>query len=165
MTSTTSPLPASLLRAEARQHDLDARIQQAEQRLIAREEGLRRRAGALGKRVALAWQPSKLLAPLLVVGGVTTLGWLWSRRPAPAAGFAPSPARPSPAQPSAPAGGADSGAGHWVHWLPMLWPLLPPRWRESMPASLRLVARHLGLPLLEVLVERHHHDNADMPAR
>jgi hypothetical protein len=54
MTTTTSPLPASLLRAEARQHDLDARIEQAELRLIAREEGLRRRIGALGQQVAQA---------------------------------------------------------------------------------------------------------------
>lgn len=160
MTSTTSPVPASLLRAEARQHDLDARILQAEQRLIAREEGLRRRAGALGQRVALAWQPRRLLTPLLVVGGVTTLVWLWSRRPAPAARLAS-----NPTQPGMPGGDGDSGSAHWVHWLPMLWPLMPTRWRARVPHSLRLLARHLGVPLLEVLIERRRRGSVATPIR
>jgi hypothetical protein len=149
MTTTTSPLPASLLRAEARQHDLDARIEQAEQRLIAREEGLRRRVGALGQRVAQAWQPRKLVTPLLVAGAVTALGWLWSRRPASVNGSAQ-----APTQPGAVERGAGSGSAHWVRWLPMLRPLLPPSWRTSVPAPLRQLARGMGLPLLQLLLRR-----------
>jgi hypothetical protein len=148
------------LRAEANEHDLDARIQQAEQRLIAREENLRRRASALGQRVADAWQPRKLVAPLLVVGGVTTLGWLWQRRPA-------APAHAAPAAPRAAAqhdAGAGGGGGTWVHLLPLLWPLLPLAWRAQVPPSVHKMAVRMGVPLMELLLKRRRHGSAATPA-
>lgn len=162
MTATTSPLPASLVRAEAQQHDLDARIEQAEQRLIAREEHLRRRTGALGQRLAQAWQPHRLVTPVLVVVGVTTLGWLWRRRPAAAVSAAN--LAPRPAQPVAAKAGRDSSGGRWLHVLPMVWPLLPPTWRERVPPSVHKLALGLGFPLLEVLLERRRQDRSAAPA-
>ena len=147
MTAPTSPLPASPLRAEPEVRDLDARIEQAEQRLIAREAGLRRRAGALGERVRAAWQPGRLLAPLLVSAGVAMLGWLWRGRAAPA----PRNLEPAPAPARAP---ADGGHGHWVHLLPLLWPLVPQAWRARVPPSLGRLAVGVGLPLLELLLHR-----------
>jgi hypothetical protein len=36
----------------------------------------------------------------------------------------------------------------------MLWPLLPPSWRTSVPATLRQLARGMGLPLLQLLLRR-----------
>ena len=73
----TAPIPASLKRAEAEDDDLDSRILQTEQRLIAREENLRRRLSAFGSRVKEVTQPKRLIAPVLgaALAG-SSLWWL-----------------------------------------------------------------------------------------
>jgi hypothetical protein len=47
---------------------------------------------------------------------------------------------------------------------PVLWPLLPPTWRDSVPPPLRQLARGLGVPLLKLLLERRPRGSAPVPA-
>lgn len=138
------PLPASLLRPEAEEHDLDARILQAEQRLIAREEKLRRRVNQLGSRVHEAWQPRRWVPPL-AGGAAALLALLWfGRRRAAAA--------PAPARPASPSHGGM--LAHGLSLLGLVWPLLPATWRARVPTSVVNVVMGVGLPLVETLLQR-----------
>jgi len=148
----TTPLPASLLRAEAHKGSLDDRILQTEQRLIAREENLRRRVRNLGTRMRDSWQPKRLLTP--VAGGALALAglwWVWRRR-----GDAPGPdivatGGPAPAQAG---GGSWAGRVPWVQLLGFAFPLLPAAWRARVnPATVNTVMT-VGLPLVERLFVR-----------
>jgi hypothetical protein len=97
---------------------------------------------------------------------VTTLGWLWRRRPAAGAGSAPTPPRPVAPEGGDDSGGdsSDSGGGRWLHLLPMLWPLLPSTWRARVPPPLHKLAVRLGVPLLEKLFKRRQPDSPAAPA-
>lgn len=140
----TPPLPASLLRAEAEQRDLDARILQAEQRLIAREENLRRRVNHIGERLREAWRPQRLVLPL--AGGAAALaGLLWLVRGRAAAPRAEARAAERPQM---------GGHAHWISLLGMAWPLLPAAWRARVPPSLVQLATAVGLPVLDMLLHR-----------
>lgn len=142
MSAPTSPQPAPPRRTEVVTLDLDARILRAEQRLVAREESLRRRANELGARVREAWQPGRLLWPLTGAGlALVALKWLGrGRAPAPRAEAPPPRAR--------------EGGPHWVSLLGILWPLLPSSWRARVPPSVVNLATGVGLPLLETLLQR-----------
>jgi len=143
---TTPPLPASLLRAEAEEHDLDARILQVEQRLIAREENLRRRVSHVSTRVREAWRPRRLLLPLAGAGiALAALIWFGRGRPA---------VRPAQAPGSAPPPESHGHGSHWISLLGLVWPLLPPNWRARVPPSVVNLVMTVGLPLLETLLQR-----------
>ncbi len=115
--------------------DLDERIRQAEQRLVAREQALGRRVGALGQRLRRALQPQRLAMPLL--GGAAALlavGWWAGRRTG-------GGARGGPAPPGAQQPAADPW---WTHLISLGWPMLPRAWREQAGPAVALV---LGLGL------------------
>jgi hypothetical protein len=140
----TSPVAASLLRAEALEHDLDARILQAEQRLIAREENLRRGAAFLGERVRHFWQPRRLMKPVLLAGGVAiamAMVWLWRAKPK-----APEIATPS----KAPTARAKAQAPkRWLGPLGLIWLLIPMAWRQALPSLLFHWALRVGRSWVE----------------
>jgi hypothetical protein len=158
MNAPTSPLPASLPRTEAEDGDLDARILRVEQRLIAREENLRRRWDATRQRVRRSWKPGRLLLPLGLGVGLSLglLGWLRRGRPA-APGAAAAPTPPQQAAASGP------GGLPWLHLLGLAWPLTPVAWRQRVsPATLKLVLE-VGLPLAETWLRARHPPPADPP--
>jgi apolipoprotein D and lipocalin family protein len=141
------PLPASPPRVEAVEHgDLDARIRQAEGRLLAREDNLHRDFLAIGLQLRQSLQPRRLLIPALGVGAaVVALLWLFRHRP----GQAKPSQRADAALPRAhPAGGT------WVPLAGMLWPLLPASWRAQVNPSVAQLALGTGLPLLDLLMAR-----------
>lgn len=152
MNAQTSPVPASLRRAEAEDGDLDARILQAEQRLIAREENLHRRWAAARQRVQRRWKPGRLLLPLSISVGLGVLGWLRrGRRTAPAA-----PAASSTPNPPLQAAASGPGGLPWLQLVGMVWPLLPATWRQRVsPATLNMLL-NVGLPLAENLLRPRH---------
>jgi len=136
-----APLPASLSRAEVEgDGGLDERIRRVEQRLIAREENLRRGVAHLGGDVRERLQPRKLLLPL-ASGLLATMAVLalW-RRPA---------ARV--AAPTVSSGGA-AGRVPWVQLIGFAWPLLPERWRSRVSPTVVNSVMTLGLPLAEALL-------------
>lgn len=119
--------------------ELDERIRQVEERLVAREQALGRRAGVLGQRLRLALQPKWLAVPLL--GGAAALvavGWWAARHTGRAAWGQPAPGGPPP--------GPVPPAAHpwWEHVISIGWPLLPRVWREQTGPA---VAVALGLGL------------------
>lgn len=119
--------------------DLDERIRQAEQRLVAREQALGRGAGVLGQRMRRALQPQRLAVPLL--GGAAALlavGWWAGRHTGGGAreGAAPGGPPPGPPQPAA--------DPWWARLVSLGWPLLPLAWREQAGPAVALV---LGLGL------------------
>jgi apolipoprotein D and lipocalin family protein len=162
MNNPPPPLPASLPRAEAPPPvDLDDRILEVEQRLIAREAQLRRGVAALGQQLHTALQPRRLVRPAMVAALALglLLGRPWRRRGAPA------PAQPQPhgaAPVVRPALIALLAGLPWARLLGQAWPLLPARWRGRVsPATAASVLR-MGLPLLEHLFARR---SSDEPAR
>lgn len=143
----TAPLSASLRHSERTTHDLEARIRQAEERLIAREENLHRRAAHLLGRTRSALSPRRLLAPLLGAGAAVGVLW-WA--------FRGGRARPQPAVAGGqPAGPLAHGEVPWVRMVGLAWPLLPVAWRSRISPGMATAVVSLGLPLMErVLVRR-----------
>ena len=125
--------------------DLDERIHQAEQRLMAREQLLGRRVGALGQCLRQAVQPRRLVVPLL--GGAAALlatGWWAGRRTGGGARGEPAQSGPPPGPPQ------PAAEPWWASLVSLVWPLLPREWREQAgPAA--VLALGLGL------VRRHRH--------
>lgn len=155
MNAPTSPLPASLLRAEAQDDDLDARILQAEQRLIAREENLRRRVGLLGAQLRGRIEPwrNKRMRAMAYAGaalGGLLLWTLWRGR-----------GRPARAVAGSSGGGEARNAGPgfaasnlpWVRLIGLAWPLLPAGWRSRIDPAVMNFVMSLGLPLAEKLFQ------------
>lgn len=153
MTAPLPPLPASLSRADgAPPADLDAQILCVEQRLIAREENLRRGVNAFGAQLGEALQPRRLFKPALIAAGVVAGAALLLRRPRRAARAHDEP----PARPFA--GGAPAGSRlgglPWVQLLGIAWPMLPARWRHRINPVTASTVITLGLPMLESLLAR-----------
>jgi apolipoprotein D and lipocalin family protein len=121
--------------------DLDVRIAQVEQRLIAREAALRDGAVRLSRDLRHRLRPHKLLVPvgagLLAVAAVWTL---WRRPAAAAANTAAAPPRRLP----------------WMQWIGLALPFLPAHWRSRLgPGGLPSLVT-LGLPLIEALLRQRH---------
>ncbi|MGM9484045.1 lipocalin family protein [Roseateles sp. NT4] len=119
--------------------DIDARILAVEQRLIAREDRLRRDVASLSGQLRDRLSPRQWLPP--VGAGLLTvaaLAALW-RRPAP------------PAPPTS--GGAPLLARlPWMQLIGLAWPLLPERWRQRVSPATAGSFLTLGLPLVERLL-------------
>ncbi len=113
--------------------ELDARIEQAEQRLLAREARVRLQWHALRGRARRAAQPWRLAGPVLGVALGMLAPW-WVRRALRGQRTARA-AQPGP------------GLPNWVQWIALAWPLLPVRWRAHVsPATVGTLAT-LGLSL------------------
>lgn len=145
MTPTTSSLPARLQHAEAPQGDIDARIRQAELRLISREENLHRGVTALGQRLREAARPHRLIVPL--AGAVVlVLGWWWRRSGTGARPLAPAP--------------APRGSGPWMGLLGLVVPLLPQKWRARFSPAIVSAVMAIGGLVLDKLRKRPPTDRA-----
>jgi len=119
--------------------DIDARILEVEQRLIAREGKLRRDVahlnGQLRERLSpRQWAPS-VGAGLLTVAALAAL-WRRPTPPAPRAPGSPSPLASLP----------------WMHLMGLAWPLLPEHWRQRVGPFTASSFVTLGLPLIERLL-------------
>jgi apolipoprotein D and lipocalin family protein len=111
--------------------DLDTRIEQVEQRLVAREAWLRSTAESLGQRTRIALTPSPWVLPAVGAGVVLWLGWRWwyRREPVP---------RVSVNVPATVAGRHDDALADlpWAGLAAMGWPLMPAAWRGRVsPAA------------------------------
>ena len=126
--------------------DIDTRIRRAEQNLIARDERVLQQVKALGQRLKRARDPQRWAVPAgAAVVALLGAWWLWRHHgPSAAARRQPVPAGRRQAQdhehaPLRAAGTALGlvGAGRLLmRWLPVLWPMIPARWRPPVnPAS------------------------------
>jgi len=132
---------------------LEQRIEQVEQRLLARQQQLQHRWLALGQRVHQATEPRRLVVPAIgVVLSLLVGGWLLRRLGARRAQHLPAP----PAAGVAGAGGGwrlfDPRA--WMRGAVWLWPLLPLAWRARAGPGAASLFVALGLPWVEDLFKR-----------
>jgi apolipoprotein D and lipocalin family protein len=131
--------------------DLDARILQVEQRLVAREQTLRRGLEGVGRRVQRALQPWRRALPAmsatLAVSALAALVWRWQRRRSPLARFSTAAPQPSPAA-------AQGGEFPWVRLVALVWPLLPAAWRTRVSPGTASMVAALGPPMLEWSLHR-----------
>jgi apolipoprotein D and lipocalin family protein len=131
--------------------DLDTRILEVEQRLIAREEKLRRGIDGLSLRAQHALGPWRRALPAigltLAVSFLGALAWGWKRR-------SPLARRGADAMARHAADSADQG-GHggipWVRLVALGWPLLPSAWRARVSPATASTLAAVGLPLIEWL--------------
>ena len=151
---------APLSRAET-EADIDARILQAELRLVAREERLHRGVTALGRQVHQATRPSRLLQPALLTAAVAVIVLGWPSRkqaPAPASQQQPDTAAAAIARPAL----FVLLAGiPWTRLLSHAWPMLPGHWRERLNPAMAAGILTFGLPLLEGWLTRRRHDDGN----
>jgi TRAP-type C4-dicarboxylate transport system permease small subunit len=104
--------------------DLDTRIDQLEQRLVAREAWIRSTADSLRQSTRLAVTPRPWALPLVGAGMVVWLGWRWWHRRG--------PARPaSVGVPATASGRHVPGRADlpWAGLMALAWPLVPASWR------------------------------------
>ncbi|MFG6432193.1 hypothetical protein [Roseateles sp. LYH14W] len=141
-------LPASPPRTDAAPAaDIDARILQAEQRLLAREARLRRGVTSFSHQLGATMQPRRLLKPALIAAAGLGLLMMLRRR-------APRHAAPAGAVASAasaatrPAVFALLSALPWTRVVGMAWPHVPERWRRGISLATVTDMVSLGLPLL-----------------
>lgn len=112
---------------------LDQRVQEIEQRLIDREDGLRRRMRSL--RLRLANEPRRLIGPLLLAASAFVAIFLLAGR-----------RRGSRSVP----GRSLAGRGASVmHYGGLLWPLLPSAWRARMKPFTAIPLAGLLAPLID----------------
>lgn len=130
-------------------HDLDTRIVQIEQRLVAREAWLRSTAQSLSQRTHHAVASKAWVLPVLGAGAVLWLAWRWWRRP-PAA-MPVNAALTVPAAAPRPDGIA---ALPWAGLLALAWPLLPAVWRGRISPAAGAAVISTGLLIVRRLVGR-----------
>jgi hypothetical protein len=147
--------------------DLETRIAQAEERLLARDQRVRTSLVAVRQRAQRLWQPWRLV--YAVGGGLVALGgvwWLWRRRRGSGdalAGRADGVTahraskldhflnlRSSPRDLSLPRSNGVPAALPWFGFVGILWPLLPRAWRRrvspaTVSAGLALVPLVIGV--------------------
>lgn len=148
MNAPLPQLPPSPPRTDvAPEADIDVRILQAEHRLIAREERLRRGVTSFGQQLGATMQPRRLLKPALIAAaGIGLLMMLRRRAPRHAA---PSGAVASAASAAArPAMFALLSALPWTRVVGMAWPHVPERWRRGVSLATVTDMVSLGLPML-----------------
>jgi len=148
-----APSFASLPSPEPAAPDLDTRILQVEQRLIAREEKLRRGIDGLGLRVRRTLRPWRRALPAigltLAASALGGLAWRWTRHRATGRKVHGAAAR-QPADSGAP--GAEAGIP-WVRLVALGWPLLPSAWRARISPATASTLVALGLPAIEWLLQ------------
>lgn len=127
---------------------LDERIRQAELRLIAREDNLRRRVDLLGHRLHEVTQPRRFIAP--AIGAAVALLALWAMLRGRAQSPALRGAQSGQSRGTAPAQG--SSEMPWLHLLALAWPMLPAPWRARVSPTTAATLVSLGLPLAERLL-------------
>ena len=137
-------MQATLPRPEATQ--LDDRILQVEQRLIAREERLRRNIADLSGRIRRAAEPKRVLLPLGgALLGVIALK-LWRNRGGGARATSPVYTAASGQH------RGSSAEAPWVSLLALAWPLVPARWRSRISPATASTLVAIGLPLAQGLL-------------
>jgi apolipoprotein D and lipocalin family protein len=147
-TAAGSPDPAAAASPAERlaMVDLREQIEQAERRLVAREQRLRRGVSTVAARVRQNLQPRRLVWPLagLAAAGAAVWWLLSSRAPrAPSVARAPSSGLAALVQRSM------KGAGGWVRLIGLAWPLLPAQWRARVSPVTASAVMSIGLPLIE----------------
>ncbi len=130
--------------------DLDTRIRRAEQDLIARDERVLRQVKALGQRLNRARDPRRWAVPAgAAVVALAGAWWLWRRHGASSARGARGAHRQAlesgprvdhaghaPLRGTGAALGLVGAGRLLMQWLPLVWPMIPPRWRPPVnPAS------------------------------
>jgi apolipoprotein D and lipocalin family protein len=126
--------------------DLDTRIRQAEHDLIARDERVLRQVKALGQRLKRARDPQRWAVPAAAAAVALAGGWWLWRHHGPSVGSrrhlpAVAPRRGHEADHARLRGAGAAlglvGAGRMLmQWLPLVWPMIPARWRPPLnPAS------------------------------
>lgn len=154
MNAPLPPLPASLSRTDAQAGNLDERILRVEQRLIAREEQLRRGVHAFGRRLEQALQPRRLVKPALIglagLAALLVLPRLLPRRPRRALRQAAPQAGEAAAAVAKPAAlFALLASLPWNRLLGSVWPALPQKLRERVSPETVGSMITVALPLLE----------------
>jgi hypothetical protein len=150
------PLPA----IEAVQGTLDERIAQAEQRLVAREQGLRSGWQALTRRAQRATEPRRLVWPVLgVAAALLAAVWLLRRRAGVGMGALAGAVASSASSATFAARTPKPGAARWselpwVRGTALVWPLLPAHWRARFSPGTASLMVAVGLPLIEQLFKR-----------
>lgn len=126
--------------------DLDQQILVVEQRLIAREERLRRGMASLSSRVRRATEPSRFLWPVgAALFGALALR-LWRGRGATARGTGAVQAAAS---------GQHRGSNAeapWISLIALAWPFVPARWRKRISPATASTLVAIGLPLAQGLL-------------
>jgi apolipoprotein D and lipocalin family protein len=121
---------------------LSRRIEDAERRVVARDEALRQHWAQTRQHWHQRIQPRRWLMPAALGGAALVLTLWWLRRPR--AAMAHTAAAPSRVD-----------SAHWVRTIGLLWPLLPSRWRARVSPGAAAALASVGLPLLEKLVAGH----------
>jgi len=131
--------------------DLDARILRVEQRLVAREERLRRGIDGLGLRMRRTLRPWRRALPALgltlAVSSLGLLAWWWHRRGPPGQRVADAAARHA-----ADTAGQGGGGIPWVRLVALGWPMLPAAWRARISPATASTLVAVGLPTIEWLL-------------
>lgn len=122
--------------------ELDACILQAEQRLMAREQRLRRGIDAIDSRLRQALPSIGLAAAMSLLGG-----WWWQRR-----GASRRRAAPVAGSTDQAAAKADGGGIPWVNLVALGWPLLPAAWRARISPATASTLVAIGLPMVQALL-------------
>jgi len=127
--------------------DLDSRIRRAERELIERDERVMHQVKVLGQRLRRARDPRRWAVPVAgTVAALATAWWLWRRYGPSATLGRQAPAETARGTPAPGHGGGLRGAGAalglvgagrlLMQWLPVVWPMIPARWRPPVnPAS------------------------------
>jgi apolipoprotein D and lipocalin family protein len=122
--------------------DLDTRIRRAESDLIARDERVLRQVKALGDRLERARDPRRWAVPVAgTVVAVAGAWWLWRRYgPAGTVGRAHGwdgadtshPRHSTTMRAAGTAVGLAGASRLLMQWLPLVWPMIPARWRPPV---------------------------------
>jgi apolipoprotein D and lipocalin family protein len=132
--------------------DVDARVLQVEERLIAREVRLRRGLAGIGLRMRRGLRPWRRGLPAigvaLALSSLGALAWLWWQRRAPHGAVG----GPTGAHHAGDAAAAQGGGIPWVRLVALGWPMLPASWRARVSPSMASSLVALGLPAAEWLL-------------
>lgn len=120
--------------------DLEARIAATEAVIAAREQRLAVRAADLARRTRALTEPRHWAGRAGGMALVLLAGtWLWRRL----GGTAPPPA-PHAHPDDVP----------WLHWLPLVWPLLPVRWRSRISLGTATTVAAFAAPIVAAVFGR-----------